>query len=162
MWDDVLLIIGAYILSAIPVVYLLGRLRGFDLSKEEDMHISLWRKVGRREGFIGIMWDVVKGGVAVVIMDRFSILVCLITSCRDFSSRSNSVNPSFLSSLNRSWRHGFLKFVSTSKTLSPLEARAVAKLLRTVEFPSSFAEEKKRIVFIFSSASELTRCCFSP
>lgn len=72
MWDDVLLIIGAYLLSAIPVVYLLGRLRGFDLSKEEDMHISLWRKVGRLEGFIGIAWDVVKGGVAVVLLDKFT------------------------------------------------------------------------------------------
>jgi len=72
MWDDALIILGAYLLGAFPVVYLLGRLRGFDLSKEEDMHISLWRKVGRREGFIGIAWDVVKGGVAVVIMDRCS------------------------------------------------------------------------------------------
>ena len=72
MWDDALIILGAYLLGAFPVVYLLGRIRGVDLSKEEDMHISLWRKVGRREGFIGITWDVVKGGVAVVIMDRCS------------------------------------------------------------------------------------------
>lgn len=72
MWDDALIIIGAYLLGAFPVVYLLGRLRGFDLSKEEDMHISLWRKVGRREGLIGITWDVVKGGVAVVIVDKCS------------------------------------------------------------------------------------------
>jgi len=75
MWDDVLLIVGAYLLGAFPVVYLLGRMRGFDLSKEEDMHISLWRKVGRLEGFSGITWDVVKGGIAMVIVDR----------CSDFS-----------------------------------------------------------------------------
>ncbi len=72
MWADALLILGAYLFGAFPVVYLLGRMRGFDLSKEEDMHISLWRKVGRREGFIGMSWDVVKGGVAVVLVDRFS------------------------------------------------------------------------------------------
>lgn len=72
MWDDILIIIGAYLLSAFPVVYLLGRLRGFDLSKEEDMHISLWRKVGRLEGFTGIAWDVVKGGVAVLLLDKFT------------------------------------------------------------------------------------------
>jgi glycerol-3-phosphate acyltransferase PlsY len=70
MWDDVLIIIGAYFLGAFPIVYLLGRMRGVDLSKEEDMHISLWRKVGRREALIGIIWDVVKGGVAVVIVQR--------------------------------------------------------------------------------------------
>lgn len=72
MWDDALIILGAYFFGAFPVVYLLGRLRGFDLSKEEDMHISLWRKVGRREGLIGIVWDVIKGGVAVVIVDNCS------------------------------------------------------------------------------------------
>lgn len=72
MWADALLILGAYLLGAFPIVYLLGRMRGFDLSKEEDMHLSLWRKVGRREGFIGITWDIVKGGVAVVLVDKFS------------------------------------------------------------------------------------------
>jgi len=72
MWADALLILGAYLLGAFPVVYLLGRIHGFDLSKDEDMHISLWRKVGRREGLIGITWDIVKGGVAVVIVDKFS------------------------------------------------------------------------------------------
>jgi len=72
MWADALLILGAYLLGAFPIVYLLGRMRGFDLSKEEDMHLSLWRKVGRREGFIGISWDIVKGGVAVVLVDKFS------------------------------------------------------------------------------------------
>jgi len=70
MWADALLILGAYLLGSFPVVYLLGRMRGVDLSKEEDMHISLWRKVGRREGFIGICWDIAKGGVAVVIVYR--------------------------------------------------------------------------------------------
>jgi glycerol-3-phosphate acyltransferase PlsY len=70
MWADALLILGAYLMGAIPVPYLLGRMRGVDLSQEEDMHISLWRKVGRGEGFVGIVWDVIKGGVAVVIVDR--------------------------------------------------------------------------------------------
>jgi hypothetical protein len=63
--------------------------------------------------------------------------------------------------LNKSWRTGFLKFASTSKTLSPPEARVMAKLLRTVEFPSPFAEEEKRIVFTFSSETELSRWFFS-
>jgi glycerol-3-phosphate acyltransferase PlsY len=71
MWVDALVILGGYLFGAFPVVYLLGRMRGFDLSKEEDMHISLWRKVGRREGFIGITWDIVKGGVAVGLLRIF-------------------------------------------------------------------------------------------
>lgn len=72
MWADALLVLGAYLMGAVPVPYLLGRMRGVDLSQEEDMHISLWRKVGRGEGFAGIAWDVVKGGVAVVIVDKAS------------------------------------------------------------------------------------------
>ncbi len=70
MLVNILWIIGAYLYGAVPVVYLIGRLRGVDLSKEEDMHISLWRKVGRVEGFFGILWDVVKGGIAVLVVDR--------------------------------------------------------------------------------------------
>jgi hypothetical protein len=66
----ILWIVGAYLYGAFPAVYLIGRLRGVDLSKEEDMHISLWRKVGRVEGFCGIFWDVVKGAIAVLVVDR--------------------------------------------------------------------------------------------
>lgn len=39
-----------------------------DLYHEEDMHISLWRNVGRVEGFLGVAWDVAKGAVAVAIV----------------------------------------------------------------------------------------------
>ena len=70
MLTNVLWVIGAYLYGAVPVVYLIGRLRGVDLSQEEDMHISLWREVGRLEGFVGITWDVVKGGIAVLVVDR--------------------------------------------------------------------------------------------
>ena len=69
-WIYALWIVGAYLYGALPVVYLIGRIRGVDLSKEEDMHISLWRKVGRVEGLIGVSWDVAKGGIAVVMVDR--------------------------------------------------------------------------------------------
>mgnify|MGYP001035702364 CR=1 FL=1 len=72
MWADALLVLGAYLYGAFPVVYLLGRMRGFDLSKEFDMHSGLWHKVGRREGLIGIIWDIVKGGVAVVLVNWLS------------------------------------------------------------------------------------------
>jgi len=73
MLADALIILGAYLYGAFPVVYLLGRMRGYDLSKEEDMHSGLWHKVGRCEGFIGIAWDVVKGGVAVAIVWAFDL-----------------------------------------------------------------------------------------
>ena len=67
MWANLAMILGAYLLGALPVLYLLGRLRGYDLSKEEDLHMALWRKVGRFEGTLGIIWDLGKGAVCVLI-----------------------------------------------------------------------------------------------
>ena len=54
MWDKVALVIGFYILGSFPLLYLLGRLHGVDLREYDDMHIALWRHVGRVEGFIGV------------------------------------------------------------------------------------------------------------
>ncbi len=70
MQADILWIVGAYLYGSVPVVYLIGRLGGVDLSGEEDMHIALWRKVGRLHGLVGIVWDLIKGGIAVLVVDR--------------------------------------------------------------------------------------------
>lgn len=61
------LLLLAYLFGSFPMLYLLGRLRGFDLRQEEDMHIALWRKVGRLEGALGVAYDLAKGAVAVVV-----------------------------------------------------------------------------------------------
>ena len=61
MWDELVLLLGSYLLGAFPLLYLLGRFRGVDLRQEEDMHIGLWRKVGRVEGALGIGGDFAKG-----------------------------------------------------------------------------------------------------
>jgi hypothetical protein len=74
------LIIGAYLLGSLPIVYLIGRLRGADLRGEEDLHIALWRKVGRIEGLMGMLVDIAKGAIAVLIARalQFDLLfVCL-------------------------------------------------------------------------------------
>lgn len=71
MWDEVLLVIGAYILGSFPLMYLIGRLRGVDLREYEDMHIALWRHVGRVEGFIGVVFDFLKGVIAVLVARAF-------------------------------------------------------------------------------------------
>ncbi|MFC2059080.1 glycerol-3-phosphate acyltransferase [Chloroflexota bacterium] len=67
MWPEVVLVLGSYLLGAFPLLYLLGRLRGVDLRQEEDMHISLWRKVGRVEGALGIGGDFAKGVIVVAV-----------------------------------------------------------------------------------------------
>ncbi len=67
MWDELGLIVGSYLLGSFPFIYLLGRLRGVDLRQYEDMHIALWRDVGRLPGFIGVGFDFAKGVIAVVV-----------------------------------------------------------------------------------------------
>jgi glycerol-3-phosphate acyltransferase PlsY len=69
MWDwaSITLVIGSYFLGGIPLQYLLGRLKGVDLRNEYDMHIGLFRKVGPALGLIGIIGDIAKGIVPVLI-----------------------------------------------------------------------------------------------
>ncbi len=87
MWAQVLFILGGYLLGAFPMLYLVGRLRGFDL-RGEDMHQSLWRKVGYAEAVFGISWDILKGvpmplialwgldfGVTVAAISGLAVLV---------------------------------------------------------------------------------------
>jgi glycerol-3-phosphate acyltransferase PlsY len=64
---DIALVVGAYLLGSLPYMLLLGRARGIDLSAEEDLHIALWRKVGRLEGLSGIVVDVLKGVIPIIV-----------------------------------------------------------------------------------------------
>ncbi|MFC1998978.1 glycerol-3-phosphate acyltransferase [Chloroflexota bacterium] len=69
MWDwaSITLVIGSYFLGGIPLQYFLGRLKGVDLGNEYDMHISLFRKVGPVVGIIGVVVDIAKGIIPVVV-----------------------------------------------------------------------------------------------
>ena len=61
------LILGAYILGSLPYMMLLARIKGFDFSEEADLHLSMMRKVGFIEGVTGILVDVLKGVIPVLI-----------------------------------------------------------------------------------------------
>lgn len=67
MWDELAIIVGAYILGSFPLMYLIGRLHGIDLREHGDMHLALWRNVGRVEGVVGILFDFAKGVIAVLV-----------------------------------------------------------------------------------------------
>jgi len=62
-----ILIIGAYLLGSFPYMLLLGKAKGIDLSQEPDSHMALWRKVGRLEGLSGVLVDILKGVIPVVV-----------------------------------------------------------------------------------------------
>lgn len=70
--DTVVLVFGAYVLGAIPFLYLLGRLSGVDLRDEGSRNVggtNLWRTVGPFTGVLGAVSDIGKG-VAPVLVAR--------------------------------------------------------------------------------------------
>jgi glycerol-3-phosphate acyltransferase PlsY len=66
-WANILLVVGSYFLGGLPIQYYLGRLRGVDLKGEYDMHISLFRKVGPAVGVLGVIVDMAKGAIPVLV-----------------------------------------------------------------------------------------------
>jgi glycerol-3-phosphate acyltransferase PlsY len=66
MWDELVLILGSYLLGSLPFMYIMGRLKGVDLREHDDMHIALWRNVGRMQGLLGVFFDFAKGAIVVV------------------------------------------------------------------------------------------------
>jgi glycerol-3-phosphate acyltransferase PlsY len=64
---DIALVIGAYLLGSLPYMILLARAKGLDLSEEEDLHMALWHKVGRLEGLSGVIVDMLKGVIPIII-----------------------------------------------------------------------------------------------
>lgn len=80
MLADIALVIGAYLLGAVPYMLLLGRAKGFDLSQEGDLHMALWRKIGRLEGLSGVLVDVLKGAIPIIIGFIFHFSLTVIAS----------------------------------------------------------------------------------
>jgi len=64
---DIALLLGAYIIGSFPYMLLLGRAKGIDLTQEYDSHQALWSKVGRLAGLSGVIVDILKGVIAVLI-----------------------------------------------------------------------------------------------
>ena len=80
MLVDIALVVGAYLLGSLPYMLLLSRARGIDLSEEKDLHIALWRKVGRIEGLSGMLVDVLKGVIPIVLGFTFNFRLVVIVS----------------------------------------------------------------------------------
>lgn len=67
MLADIALLIGAYLIGSFPYMLLLGRAKGIDLAQEYDSHMALWSKVSRLAGLSGVIVDMLKGVIAVLI-----------------------------------------------------------------------------------------------
>ena len=77
---DIALVISAYLLGSLPYMLLLGRARGVDLSQEDDLHMALWRKVGRLEGLSGVLVDMLKGVIPIVVGFAFHLHLAAIAA----------------------------------------------------------------------------------
>ena len=70
----ILLAIAAFLLGAVPFSYLIGRSRGVDLRKVGSGNIgatNLWRSCGRGAGSAGLVLDVLKGAIPVLLVRFF-------------------------------------------------------------------------------------------
>ena len=63
----VLIVLASYLLGAFPFMILEGRIKGVDLSREADLHHALWFKVGRGWGIAGVLFDIIKGIIPVLV-----------------------------------------------------------------------------------------------
>jgi glycerol-3-phosphate acyltransferase PlsY len=64
---DIALVIGAYLFGSFPYMVLLARALGIKLRPEDDLHQTLWNKAGRLWGLSGIIIDVLKGVIPIVV-----------------------------------------------------------------------------------------------
>jgi glycerol-3-phosphate acyltransferase PlsY len=77
---DIALVVGAYLLGSLPYMVLLARARGLKLAPEEDLHMALWTKAGRLWGVSGIIVDILKGVIPIVVGFSFHLDLAAIAA----------------------------------------------------------------------------------
>jgi glycerol-3-phosphate acyltransferase PlsY len=77
---DIALVIGAYLLGSLPYMVLLARARGLKLAPEEDLHMALWAKAGRLWGLSGIIVDMLKGVIPIIVGFSFHLDLAAIAA----------------------------------------------------------------------------------
>jgi glycerol-3-phosphate acyltransferase PlsY len=70
---NIALVIGGYLLGSLPYMVLLARSLGLKLAPEDDLHQVLWFKAGRLWGISGIIVDVLKGVVPIIVGFSFHL-----------------------------------------------------------------------------------------
>jgi len=71
MLAEVILIGGSYLFGSLPFSVALARLSGLDISQEEDLHIALWRQIGKKSAILVAAVDFFKG--VIVILTGFGL-----------------------------------------------------------------------------------------
>jgi glycerol-3-phosphate acyltransferase PlsY len=67
MLGEIILVGGGYLLGSLPFSVALARLRGLDISQEEDLHIALWHQIGKKAAISAGAVDFFKGVIVILI-----------------------------------------------------------------------------------------------
>lgn len=67
MLAEILLIGGGYLFGSLPFSVALARLNGLDISQEDDLHIALWRQIGKKSAILAGAVDFFKGVIVILI-----------------------------------------------------------------------------------------------
>lgn len=77
MWQEIILIAGAYLLGSVPHLAILGKMRGIEL--DGDLHINLWLRGGRALGLSGIIIELIKGITPILVGKALDFSIVVIT-----------------------------------------------------------------------------------
>ena len=75
---SVALVVGGYLLGALPFTLALAAASGVNPSSEPDLHIALWHRVGRLPASIAAVVDIAKGAFPVLIGFGFGLPVGVV------------------------------------------------------------------------------------
>lgn len=78
----IVFIIAAYFLGALPFLELVGRLKGLDLSQEQDLHAYFFNQVGKVWGIAAGLVDALKGVIPVLagLLVGFPVMVTVLAA----------------------------------------------------------------------------------
>lgn len=80
MLASIVLIGVSYLFGSLPSTVALARTSGLDPSQEEDLHLALWRKVGKIWGALAIFVDFIKGIIPVLVGFGFNLAPVVVAS----------------------------------------------------------------------------------
>ena len=81
MLAEIILIGSAYLFGSLPFAVALARMNGLDPPQEEDLHVALWHKVGRRPAFLAGLVDFLKGIIPVLVAFGLNMSPAVVAFC---------------------------------------------------------------------------------
>jgi glycerol-3-phosphate acyltransferase PlsY len=81
MLAEILLLAGGYLFGSLPFSVALAKLNGLDISQEDDLHIALWRRIGKKSAILAGAVDFFKGVIVILIAFGLGISSIAVAFC---------------------------------------------------------------------------------